>query len=261
MLKRVLILITFSILLLSSPAFTENMAKTVYQDPYFLKFNSHFYRDDAIDENGCSIHNQRSHVFHLIDQVLCWNAIAHGIGTGQEKHIRKGMDAIWYGFEKEYRNGEFKSSSIAHAFRFLFAVSISYLDIKYNTNENLKEKYMSEFRENADKIANIAYWIKDSEQLKRDMHGIEESANQLTGLGIIYYNIGDMLGDERLISFGKSFIDEGIAMQTDEGVFLEKGGFDSSYQSVNLQFMSYLYLYEIVDVPTKDEILTRMKKG
>ncbi len=258
--KNIFFLTILIFLLPDLKVYSQNLVKNIYQDNYFLIFNSHYYREDAIDENGCSIQNQRSKKFNIIDQVICSHAIACGIGTGNESHIRNGINAIWYAFDNEYNNGIFKSSSISFSSRFLFSVVLSYLDILYSIDGTINDKYMKEFQSNASKIKNIAYWIKNSGQLKKDMPGIKESANQMISLGMLYKVIGDFVADNELKIYGKTFLEEGLAMQMEEGVFLEKGGFDSSYQAFNLLLVSYLYLY-FIDPSLNKKAYSMLQKG
>lgn len=249
--KNIVIFTILVCFLINIKIYSQKSGKIIYQDIYFLRFNSHYYKDGAIDKNGCSIQNLRSKKFNIIDQAICSHAIAHGIGIGDESYIRNGMNAIWYGFKKVYNNGIFTSSSVSHSSRFLFSVILSYLDVLYYTDMAVKDKYMKEFQVNASKIKNIAFWIKNSEQFKNDLTGINESANQMISLGILYIAAGDLTASNELKLYGQNFLENGLLMQTDEGIFLERGGFDSSYQAFNLLLVSYLYLY------FKDESLNK----
>ena len=63
---------------------------------------------------------------------------------------------------------------------------------------------------------------------------IDANAFALTGL---------LLGDERLVEMGRHFVERALALQREDGVFIERGGFDSSYQAVALLKLEVRSMY------------------
>ena len=63
---------------------------------------------------------------------------------------------------------------------------------------------------------------------------IDANAFSLTGL---------LLGDERLKEIGRHFVERALALQREDGVFIERGGFDSSYQAVALLKLEVRSMY------------------
>ncbi|MFM8880135.1 MAG: hypothetical protein ACKOKG_13540, partial [Verrucomicrobiota bacterium] len=64
---------------------------------------------------------------------------------------------------------------------------------------------------------------------------------------------GRVLGDERLVATSRRLVTEALRQRDDEGVFLEHGGRDSSYNAVSLLFAQVLALH--VPMPELDEAL------
>jgi hypothetical protein len=67
---------------------------------------------------------------------------------------------------------------------------------------------------------------------------------------------GLLIGDEEFINISKDFANKALALQRNDGVFLEKGGCDSSYQAVAiLQLIQYSLLFQ------ENKYLEVIKKG
>lgn len=73
------------------------------------------------------------------------------------------------------------------------------------------------------------------------------TANRLAFDALAFLLNGSLLKDQSLIDIGKRFVTDALAMQTDAGVFLEKGGYDSSYQAVSLLNLQIAWL--VLDDP------------
>ena len=78
---------------------------------------------------------------------------------------------------------------------------------------------------------------------------IDANAFSLTGL---------LLGDERLKEIGRHFVERALTLQREDGVFIERGGFDSSYQAVALLKLEVRSLY-FPDAKVSDAIERGMK--
>jgi hypothetical protein len=71
-------------------------------------------------------------------------------------------------------------------------------------------------------------------------HGDRDAANRLFFHAGAYGFSGALLGNQHLIELGRRLAAQGMAAQRGDGVFLEMGGYDSSYQGVSLlQFQQY----------------------
>jgi hypothetical protein len=71
-------------------------------------------------------------------------------------------------------------------------------------------------------------------------NGDREAANRLFFDACAFGLAGALTGNQQLINLGRQFAEQGMGEQRADGVFLEMGGHDSSYQGVSLlQFQQY----------------------
>jgi len=92
------------------------------------------------------------------------------------------------------------------------------------------------------KIAKAAQWLVEKrEPLQR---GDRSTPNRLFFDAEAYLFSGLLVGDESLQKVGHDFLDEGMKLyRPEDGVFLEHGGADSSYQAVNLLRLQEIILH------------------
>ena len=82
------------------------------------------------------------------------------------------------------------------------------------------------------KIQLSAEWLADGADVLA--YGDSEAPNRLFFHACAYGFSGMLLGNQDLVNLGRQFAAQGIATQRADGVFLELGGHDSSYQGVSL---------------------------
>jgi hypothetical protein len=105
----------------------------------------------------------------------------------------------------------------------------------------LATNYQDRIADLLPKIRKAAGWLA-TQQTALIMADGKNTPNRLFFSAEAFSFAGILLKDEKLITFGKNFLARGMMFFRDaDGVFLEKGGGDSSYQAVNL-----LRLQEIV---------------
>ncbi len=230
----------------------------VIQDSYFQKIIYRSYRPGAINKQGIAHQNIKSQKeFSVWYQQVCWDAIVTGIGKGQEQDISLGLKAIQYSFEKMIDNGSFKNSSIAGASRFLLAFAKSYYEIE---KSGYKEKYINKLNSYIPKLKKAVYYVFNSPQWKIEKSRILDYDNQVIGIGLTFKLLGTILKDQKIIKYGNELFYQGLKKQTQEGVLPEKGGYDSSYQAVSLQFIEFYYLY-LANDKEKKSLFQTLEKG
>ncbi|MEI8348971.1 MAG: hypothetical protein WCI77_02360 [Candidatus Omnitrophota bacterium] len=91
------------------------------------------------------------------------------------------------------------------------------------------------------KIKKTAYWLADGcDELKSyDV----QAANRLFHDANAFGFSGLLLNDENLKSIGRDFLEAGLKLQREDGVFMEKGGHDSGYQAVSLMLLQSYAIY------------------
>lgn len=250
----VLVLIISACLLFGEDHLTTN----IVQDRYFQRIIYHSYRPGAINEQGIAYQNLKSEEgFDVYRQQICWDAIVTGIGKGQEKDISLGLKAIQYSFEKMRDDGSFENSPIGGAPKFLLAFAKSYYEIEKSA---YKEKYLNELNSYLPKLKKATYYIFNSPQWKREKTTILDCSNQAIAMGLTFNLLGIILKEQKITEEGNKLFYQGLNQQTKEGIFPEKGGYDSSYQAVSLQFIEFYYLYA-ADNKEKETLLSILEKG
>ena len=238
------------------------MEQTVYErivrDPIFQRIIYHSYRPGAINEQGIAYQNIISNKgFDIWYQQICWDAIVAGIGRRQERHIELGLKAISYGFERMEDDGSFENSSIPGSLRFLLAFARSYYQI---INSEYRQRYIKRLDSYRSELARATYHILNSPEWKAERYRIEDFTNQVLAAGLVFKLIGSIIEDQKLMDYGKMLFYRGINSQRQDGVFPEKGGHDSSYQAVSLQFIALYYLY-LADEAQKTLLWSKLQKG
>ncbi|MFH1313663.1 MAG: FlgD immunoglobulin-like domain containing protein [Candidatus Eisenbacteria bacterium] len=82
------------------------------------------------------------------------------------------------------------------------------------------------------KIELSALWLADGVDVLA--YGDSEAPNRLFFHACAFGFAGILLGNTELIALGQQFVAQGLGVQREDGVFLELGGHDSSYQGVSL---------------------------
>jgi len=94
-------------------------------------------------------------------------------------------------------------------------------------------------------------WLMAQEEAL--MNNDKDTTNRLFFDADAYYLVGKALGRPDAVAMGKRFAQAALQQQTETGIFLEKGGYDSSYQGVSLRTALLLY----VNLQTDDVFLKR----
>lgn len=93
----------------------------------------------------------------------------------------------------------------------------------------------------APKISASFAWLEANKSYVYDAGS--DTPNRLLFAAVAFYLGGRYLSSETYKSTGEDLAVEAVGMQHVDGYFLEKGGYDSSYQAVNLFNLCFLYLH------------------
>ncbi|UCC94880.1 MAG: hypothetical protein JSW40_08730 [Candidatus Omnitrophota bacterium] len=236
----------------------DQLINDIVEDTYFQKIISYFYRSGVINDYGIARYNiQSPEGFKIWHQQICWDAIVAGIGKEREQDIRRGLKAIRYGFENMRDDGSFENSSLSGTVRFLFACAKSYQEIK---NSRYKDKYIREFDSYIPQLRKATLFVLNSPEWRREAAGEPGCTNREIGLGLAAHLLGIILEYPDIIKEGNTLFYQGVNKQTEEGIFPEKDGYDSSYQATSLQFIALYYLY-VADDKEREQLLSILRKG
>jgi len=100
----------------------------------------------------------------------------------------------------------------------------------------------SRTRETLPKIATSAAWLQQPDHFSVLVRGDHLSVNRMFTDANAFATCGLLLGNRTYVETARQLRTSALASQTSQGVFLENGGFDSSYQAVSLLHASYLQL-------------------
>ncbi|MBN1899380.1 MAG: hypothetical protein JW827_11430 [Spirochaetes bacterium] len=227
------------------------------QDPYFHKIVYRNYRTGAINAKGEAYQNFKAKTFKIWHQQICWDAIVTGVGKNNESDIKAGINSIEYSFGRMKPDGSFADSTEAGSIRFLLALGKSYYEVE---NSRFEKEYLPRLDALSSKIKKAAFYVLNSSKWKKELELIEDYCNQMIGTGLMFKLMGTIIKDKKLIDYGHNLFYKGIEKQTKQGVFPEKGGYDSSYQAVSLMFIQFHYYY-LAGENEKRSLLKIMEKG
>lgn len=182
---------------------------------------------------------------HIAEQRSGLWFIRYGVMTGQRELIEQGVKAFEYGFMQQTQQGNFanglgysaKKVISADAF-FLKAFGEAYWLISQSQYDADYAQRLEVLKPHLKKALS---WLdaNQAELLRQD----KKAPNRLAFDGLAFYLNGLILGDERFKKVGKQFLEKTLAAQRSDGVFVEHGGYDSSYQAVNILNLTLAYLH------------------
>lgn len=233
----------------------------VFKQFLYLSVSPH-----VIDDNGAAGRNLEGFL-EVSTQRVAAKMIMRGIAHDDEGFVEKGMKAIEYGFAHQNEDGSFQYDPRvkelgandadlleAGAF-FMQAVGHSYLLLNQS---RFSEKYRERLSSLEPNIRSALSWLGNNRQTLLDK--ARHAPNRLVFDGLAFKLNGIILGDEDYQSIGDEFIRENLNTQRDDGVFVEHGGHDSSYQAVSLFKLQIYWMYSD-EGELRDRIASSVEKG
>lgn len=105
----------------------------------------------------------------------------------------------------------------------------------------------------------LTWLIKQEAELRKND---EKTTNRLLFDASAYYLMGKALNRSDAVKIGEGFIKTALQKQTKSGIFLEKGGYDSSYQGVSLRVALVLYCnLKHNEIPLREKLWKGIEKG
>lgn len=88
-----------------------------------------------------------------------------------------------------------------------------------------------------------------------------KTANRLFFDALAYYSMGDYLQDEEALTLAQQFIEKALDLQSKEGYFIEKQGFDTSYNGVSNWLGLQIYCLLAQNHPLKKRLWVALEKS
>jgi hypothetical protein len=152
-----------------------------------------------------------------------------------QRCVDEGWSAIDATFRQQTEKGNFGREGAPHGGPSAVAFWLADLNqaILILRESDLGPKYKERIELLTPKIHRAARWLAQPRYQERLKREDAQAPNRLLFDALAYGLSGILAGDEELKRLGRQFVDLAMAQYRDcDGVFVEKGGHDSSYQAV-----------------------------
>ncbi|WCL49761.1 hypothetical protein [Leptospira sp. GIMC2001] len=199
----------------------------------------------APDASGAMGRNKSAY-FHVRFQFGIQNLADYSVVSRNPTVLDTTIKAIEYSFNYQKEDGNFEivvpnelngqtpnAADFASGVSF-FLSSLGLALVDFNQSEWYNSSANASFKSRVEslrpKIDLAATWLLSQKQTLQI--GDQNAPNRLFFNSLAFYSLGIWLDRDDLLQAGKEFAELGIAKITNDGYFLEGGGWDSSYQGV-----------------------------
>jgi hypothetical protein len=206
-------------------------------------------------KGGIAVEYQR-HAFEII---------AAGIAARHANLVGKGLLALEWGFAQAGADGSFpaerggtdrKQHALHPKAVFLEAAAHSILLIRQS---DVDRRFKDRTEALVPKLRLSARWMMNSQDLFKFFRRAGNT-NQLFSAALALHKAGLVSGEKTLVDGARQRIDAILRLQTADGTFPEKAGFDSSYQSLSLDFLAR-YVLTLPPSQWRDTVTSALRKG
>jgi hypothetical protein len=222
----------------------ENLAlATLRKDKGFSYLIQTEGKSSLVDNTGAVGTNKNG--FDEVSQQgeIHW-MIKNAFVKGDSAYITRASTAFVYAFDRQNVAGYFNNGlgldatvAIEADTFFMSSFMCAYYTI---AREPALAAVKTSYDSYAPKIAASLAWLEANKAYVYAAGA--NTPNRLLFAAVAYYLGGTYLGSTTYRSTGEDLAATAIGMQHADGYFLEKGGYDSSYQAVNLFNLCFLYL-------------------
>ena len=173
-----------------------------------------------------------------------WTAML-ALEEGSASDLAPAIAAMQYGFQQEQADGSFYNADAVDGWTnyesdafFLQSFVQIYLGVK---NSPLWSTYKTQLSALVPKLSTAMNWL--ATQASALSTANSKSANRLFLDGIAFELGGQILNDDSLVQTGVNFANQGSALQSPNGYYMENGGWDSSYNGTSMLAVETLLTY------------------
>lgn len=185
-------------------------------------------------DTRCSLENQR----------IAYYTVAAGVILNDAKLLDTGLRAYEWGYGKQASNGSFpcerkgdsKPIKYEHVHPLSFFIESSARSVLLIRESNVDESFKKRAEALVPKIYLAGKAFNNPKNLD-DFFTNGKDTNMLTTAALAIHQAGVLGNDAKLQSVAKGLFERILARQTTDGTFPEKKGFDSSYQTVSLEYL------------------------
>ena len=225
----------------------DSIWQVISANPSLMRYYS---RSVSVDRNNGAVGLNQKEYISVGLQRHSSELIAYGILTKDTGLIDTGIKVLEYAFDYQQPDGSFRTtpkslttgSAAQDGAFFYYDLGYSMLLLKDSQWFQTASETES-LRSRADNLQDPAKtsltWLVGREPvlIEKDRSG----TNRLFYDANAYYLVGKATGRSDALKLGESFARRALQQQASEGFFVERGGYDSSYNAVSLRQAILLY--------------------
>lgn len=237
------------------------LLKELFQSRAFRKLIELRSSVVKVDDQGALGRNRKRFSDVAAQRDVIW-LLLRGLADRDYAALEASVRAMEYGFRHQTASGNFKNAlgysattaMTADAF-FLQGFGHVYLLL---AEDSLGKSLLPRLQNLEPKLRKAMRWLGDSraELLRQDRN----APNRLAFDALAFLLNGKILADSELQIAGLEFIRANLDQQRGDGVFLEHGGHDSSYQAVNALVLQSAWFY-LQDQALKLRVYQAVQQG
>lgn len=213
--------------------------------------------DGAFGENQ-RYENGEKKSWYIEGQRYAVDELSAGIARNDSDLIKKGIEAIGWGFGRQGPGGDFPGTGDPFHSTSLFveAAARSLLLLRdYDSN-----KYADVISSDTPKVKAAADWLTEPDVESVGQANNKPFTHRRWILAATLAESGELTGDKHLIDKAREYAADGLSMQTPDGINPEKDGYDVSYQAYGIS-QAERYLLADPDSPYHDRVIEMIRKG
>jgi hypothetical protein len=212
-----------------------------------------------ISEDGSFRTNARGGTLNIENQRTAFIVVAGGVSANDQALVSAGLRAVEWGLGQAGEDGSFPGNESGRMLPRAFFVEAAGRVIRLLEAAPVSEDVKRRAIDLGPKLSVAARSLSLSDSL-RDVVDRGANSNQLFVAGAALQQAALISGDEQLAARARKVVEAGLRRQDSEGVFFERGGFDTNYQSVSLEYLAR-YNDLIADSPWKSQIRAALYLG
>lgn len=181
-------------------------------------------------------------------------AVLLGLAESNSDHLYAAIDALEFGLSLQTSDGGFRGQGSAEVFRFLVFGQAALSILQHS-------RYRHGFSTQIDSVMDdLLVSVRTISELLDGESGTDNS-NIQAAAAFLFYAYGDSYDDSALRQAAEDSLGFVIEHQDPSGYYLEHGGWDSSYQMVNVFTLFFLYLISGNEADRQATILQSLEAG
>lgn len=224
-------------------SFTQNKLTAVFPEDIIERLAI----SNLPDEQGAMDRNMDGY-FHVRFQMGILPVTDFALRAGRVDMLENAVRAIEYSFSHQLSSGDFElivpeelsspvpaseSDKVSATAFFMSSVGSALLGMQESSWYHQQEAFTSRIEQLHSSFVSALKFLKSQQLLLKETDA--EAPNRLLFDAVAFYSFGKYLNDDEAVALGLQFARMALDQQHSNGYFLEKDGWDSSYQAVALE--------------------------